>query len=218
MGLYINSAYSFFIAIRLPAAEKITVFFIIAVDFFLQLRMIYKIVQLHNMVNDETPENGSIEKQRMVRKLALAELTEGMTPIAYAIGFSCAYYGYNSTILGNVKNDYWGYKKVDDIGYLFQMMILLFGFDSLCALANSFVLSISTDVSLLREWCRILNRYWHFISVKFAFKMGLMFTTKDINLGMYQDCRENFGLNNENKTIKYFCEVSANTSDKICRL
>ena len=126
----------------------------------------------------------TVEKKRMLTKLALAELTEFMTPIACAIGVSCAYYGYNSTILGNVQNDYWGYKKVDDIGYLFRMMLLLFGFDAFCVLANSFILSIWTDVSLLRECCRILNRYWHFISVKFALKMVEMVGTNDINLGM----------------------------------
>ena len=125
-----------------------------------------------------------MEKKGMLRKLALAEITEGMTPIAYAIGFFCAYYGYNGTILGNVKNDYWGYRKVEDIEYLFQMMLLLFGFDALCVLVNSFILSSLTDVSLLRECCRILKRYWHFISVKFTLKLILIFATKDINLGM----------------------------------
>ena len=64
------------------------------------------------------------------------------------------------------------------------MMLLLFGFDALCVLVNSFILSSLTDVSLLRECCRILKRYWHFISVKFTLKLILMFATKDINLGM----------------------------------
>ena len=69
-------------------------------------------------------------------------------------------------------------------GYLLRMMLVLFGFDALCVLANSFILSIWTDVSLLRECSRILNRYWQFISVKFARSMIIWFASKDINLGM----------------------------------
>ena len=42
----------------------------------------------------------------MVNKLVLAELTEGMTPVVYVIGIAMAYYGYNATIIGNVKNGY----------------------------------------------------------------------------------------------------------------
>ena len=146
--------------------------------------MTYKIVQLYNIVNDETTENRNTEKRRMVTKLVLAELTEGLTPILYALVVSFAYYGYNSTILGNVKNDYWGYRQIDDVRYLFQMMILLFVVDALSVWVNSFILSTVTKISLFRECCRIMKRYWHFIAIKFALKLTLMFATKDINMGM----------------------------------
>ena len=184
LGFAINSAYSFFIAARLPNAEIITVCSIIAIDFFLQLKMTHKIVQLHNEVNTETTENGIMEKQRMVTKLVLAELTEGMTPIVYAIVFSLAYFGYNGTLLRNVKNDYWGAKPVNDLGYLFQMMLLLFGVDAFSVMVNSFILSTLTNVNLFRECCRIMKHYWIFMAVKFAVKMVTMIATKDINSGM----------------------------------
>ena len=184
LGLAINSAYSFFIAARLKNVKIMTVCFIFTVDFFLQLKMTYKIVQLNNLVKDEMTGKGTIEKGRMATKLVLAELTEGMTPILYAMVFSFAYYGYNGTILGNVKNDYWGYRQVDDIWHLFKMMIVLFAVDTLSAWVNSFILSSVAKISLFRESCRIMKRYWHFIAVKFALRLALMFVTKDINLGM----------------------------------
>ena len=151
LGLTIDAAYSFFIAVRLPNVEKITLYCILAVDFFLLLLTTYKIVRLHRRVIDTAMDNKNREKQRRVTNLALAELTEGMTPIVYAIGISMAYYGYNGTILGNVKNDYWGYKAIDDMGYLFQIMFLLFGVDVLSTLINSFVLSSFTNVNLFQE-------------------------------------------------------------------
>ena len=184
LELTVNSAYAFFIAVRLPNAEMMTVGFIITVDFFILLQMTYKIIQSHNMVRDETNENENIEGQRMVTKLAVAELTEGLTPIVYAIGIAMGYFGFNGTILGDVKNDYWGYRPVDDIGYLFQIMILLFGVDFFSTLINSFTLSILTEVALFREFSRIMKRYLHLITIKFVFSMYLMFLTKDINLGM----------------------------------
>ena len=120
----------------------------------------------------------------MISKLALAELTEGMTPIVYAVGVFMAYFGVNGTILGNVKNGYWGYRPIGDIEYLFQLMLLLFGVDVLSMLANSVILSYLTNVILFREFCRIMKKYWHFIAMRFAFKLIQMFSTKDINLGM----------------------------------
>ena len=184
LGLSINSAYSFFIAVRLPDAELITVCCIVAVDFLLQLKITYKIVQLHNFVTDGTIRNGNMEKQRMVTKLALAELTEGIVPLVYAIGVSMANYGFNGSLLRDVKNDYWGAKPIDDVWYLFQFMLLLFGVDIFSVLVNSFILATFTKVKLFRELCRIMKIYWYFIVVKFAFAMMMMFAIKDINLGM----------------------------------
>ena len=184
LGLTIDGVYAIFIAVRLPNAETITVCFIIAVDFVLLLWMTYKIVQSHNMISNEASGNGNTAKQQMVTNLVLAELTEGIVPIVYAIGISFGYYGYNGDILGDVKNDYWGYQPIDDIGYHFQVMALLFGFDGLSTLINYIILSTLTNVAFLREFCRIMKKYWHFIAVKFAYKMLIMFLIKDINFGI----------------------------------
>ena len=66
LRISIDISYSIFIAVRLPDANAITVCFIIAVDFFLLLQMSYKIVQFHNVVNDQTAESAKTEKQRMI--------------------------------------------------------------------------------------------------------------------------------------------------------
>ena len=125
-----------------------------------------------------------METQRMVTKLALSELTEGITPLVYAIGVSMAYYGFNGVLLRGVKNDFWGAKLVHDPRYLFLMMLFLFGVDVLSMLVNSFLLLTFTKVNLFRECCRIMKIYWNFIVANFAIKMMVMFVTKDINLGM----------------------------------
>ena len=146
--------------------------------------MTHSICQLNNFVSSDTNKNESIEKQQLVTELALSELIEGITPLVYALGFSMAYYGFNGTLLRNIRNDYWGAKPVDDVGYLFQMMLLLFGVDALSMLVNSLILSTLANVNLYRECCRIMKKYWYFITIQFAFKMIASFATKDINLGM----------------------------------
>ena len=90
LGLAITTSYSFFIAMRIRNAETITVCLIIAIELFLQLKMTYNIVQLHNMVKNEITENVNIAKQKVVTNLALAELTENMVPVIYAIGIVVA--------------------------------------------------------------------------------------------------------------------------------
>ena len=125
----------------------------------------------------------SMEKQGMVTEFALSKPTECITSIVYAVGFYMAYYGYNGNILGDVKNAYWEYTPVDDIGYLFQMMLLLIGVDTLITLVNSFILSTFANVDLFRESCRIMKRYWNLVAVKFALKL-FIFASKAIKLGM----------------------------------
>ena len=184
LGLSVNAEYSFFIAARLPAVETVTVCFIIAIELLLQLHITYRIFKTHQKLVDFRIGKCNLDMQRLVSKLVLAEATEGLTPLMYALGFAMAYYGPNASILGNVKNGYWGYEKVEDIGYLFQMMLLLFGVDVLSVLINFLILSTWTNVKLFQEFSRIMKEYWLFMAIKFGFKMCNWFVLKDINFGM----------------------------------
>ena len=116
--------------------------------------------------------------------IVLAELTEGITPLAYATAIAMAYYGPNAKILGNIKNDYWGYEKVEDIQRVFQMLFLLFAVDTASVFFNAFWLWTRVKVNLFQEFCLILGNYWFFIATKLAMIIAANFATNDINLGM----------------------------------
>ena len=184
LGISVNATYSYFVALRISGAETITVCSIIAVDFILQLCMTCKIVRIYKKVENANFDDENAEKQKAITQLVLAEITEGITPIVYAIGFAMAYYGPNGTILGNVRNNYWGYKKIDDVGYHFLMMLLLFSVDTLSMILNSIGLSILTDVKLYKECCYIMERYWLFMALRFALSVCNQYATNDINLGI----------------------------------
>ena len=113
----------------------------------------------------------------MVTTLALAELTEGITPLVHATVFAMAYYGPNNTIIGSVMH-------VEDVGSVFQSMLLLFGIDILSIIVNSQILSKLTDVKLYPELCRIMKGYWKLMAVIFALNSCAYFATTDINLGL----------------------------------
>lgn len=184
VGLAVNCSYSSFVSTRLPGAENSTLCCFVAIDLLLQLQMTYKIAQLHNAVCDEETEKGKQEKQKMVKKLVLAEIIEGVTPLVYAIGFAMAYSGPNAFMFVKIGSNYWGSKAIEDPKHLFLIMLMLFGFDTFSVLINSIILRILTNVNLFREICKTIKRYWLFIAVKVTIQIVAYLETKDVNFGM----------------------------------
>ena len=79
-------------------------------------------VKLHKKVTVLEDQQARMEKQKAVLKLLLAELSEGLIPLAYACGFAMAYFGPNGLLLGNVENGYWQFKAVEDKSWTFTVM------------------------------------------------------------------------------------------------
>ena len=184
LGIAINLFYSLFVAIRFVGAEKETAFLIMTVDFVLHLRMTLQTIRICNTVTNQDDESHALERRKSITKLVLAELTEGIVPMAYAITFAMAYYGPNASILGNVKNDYWGYEKVDDIDHTFLMLFILFAVDTVSVLFNALLLWKSVNVNLFKEICLTLGKYWFFFATKLSMLLLSNFASNDINLGM----------------------------------
>ena len=55
--------------------------------------MTYQIDGLEKQELTGENKDGNNEKQKMVMKLVIVELSEGVTPVVYAIAFAMAYYG-----------------------------------------------------------------------------------------------------------------------------
>ena len=117
--------------------------------------------------------------------LILAELIEGLTPIIYGTGMALAFYGPNSRLFCDVKNNYWS-NDIENIGPVFVTMSILFGVDILSVLTNSFFLWKVLNVNMLSKCNRVLNRYGLFVAVNAALHASMYFASKDINFGMDQ--------------------------------
>ena len=113
LGVEVNLHYALFITIRLNGAEAETAFSMIAVEMLLHSWITYQIIRINQMNTIENGQNVAIckRKENAVLKLLLAELVEGLVPLAYAIGFTMAYFGPNGELTGNVLCDIWTIPK-----------------------------------------------------------------------------------------------------------
>ena len=180
LTLSINFHYGLWVAISLVGATPTTMFCMVIVELLLQLNMSYEIVKQHRKIHDQ--EQATLNKRKAVLKLLLAELSEGLVPLAYAICFSMALYGPNAKLIGNVGNGYWQYKAVDDASLTFLVMFGLFAFDLVCSLMNSIIIWVFSNVNLFDEFCSIMQKYWYITALKMTNNICHHFFGKDINL------------------------------------
>ena len=178
-----GSAFSFFIAINLVGAEYSTMCCTLAIDLILHMKMTYKIIKENKKVQPSLFQNENRERNKNITKLVLAELIEGFTPVIYGACMAMAYYGPNAHLFAYVSNNYWG-EVIEDIGPLFATMTILFAVDTLSVVFNSFCLWKFLNINPLKYFSHVLNNYWYFMAINFAFNVVLYFSFNDVNLGM----------------------------------
>ena len=179
----VNSSYAFFIAIRLVKAEWATMISTVAIELILHLRMTLQIIQDRRKINEEATPNENTQDNMKMTQLILTELIEGFTPIIYGTCMTMAYYGPNAHILANVGNTYWS-TKIEDIDPILGTMAILFAFDTLNVLINSFCLWKVVQVNMIQEFSRVFTSYWHFLAIALGLNMTGYFASTDINLGV----------------------------------
>ena len=186
MAVSLNVHYSLFVVIRLNGAETLTMIVMVFCDFLLHFWQTIQIIKLDKktVIDDEEIKVFKQIKATKVRNLVLAEITEVIVPLAYAIGFAMAYFGPNAHLIGNVKNDFWAYKKVEDVGRLFAIQFLLFGIDSCSVALNAILLSKFGDVALINELFKAVKRYWMIFIIRLGQSIATYFALKDMNVAL----------------------------------
>ena len=185
LSVRLNIHYALFVAIRMNGAEVQTVISVIFVDFFMQLWMTRQIIQMDKKVTPDINEINSVRKrkQKGIMKLLLAELVEGLVPLAYAIGFAMAFYGPNGSLTGNVLSNIWAYKKVNDFGRLITIQLILFVVDCLSVLFNTFLLYKFVNMNFMKEFCKAIKDYWIFLTIQLGNTITYYFAFNDISSG-----------------------------------
>ena len=103
-----------------------------------------------------------------MRCLALKEFLEVMIPGIYCLSFVAAFYGPNAGIIGNVRNDYWAYEKVDDLGYKLNKIVIFFVFDAIRGLIFGLFLWNFSRSNLYAAYCYITQNYGIYILLRIS--------------------------------------------------
>jgi len=129
---------------------------ICATDAILNLKSCFYITRLCRERVVEEPPKIKINVQNLIIK----ETLKVLLTITYCLIFCIAYFGPNAEILGNIKNDYWQYKKVEDIRVPLTKLAMFLLVDLLRIMLNYFILWKNCRISLFAEYCKLMATYW----------------------------------------------------------
>ena len=103
------------------------------------------------------------EKDGVLKCLALKEFLELIVPTAYVCSFVIAYYGPNAHLIGNVKNDYWQFEKVNNLENKFENVLTLIVIESFRGLVFGLILWYFCRLNMYLAYCYIVKHYGVFI-------------------------------------------------------
>ena len=112
------------------------------------------------------------------------EVVDILIPLLYGLTFAAAYYGPNASILGNVKNSYWRYEEATDVPAKFIKLLQMLSVDICSLVVTGFAFWTFCKINYLQEICKVLNKYWFIIAIKFSTNLAARYSTNDINWGM----------------------------------
>ena len=165
---FIGICYSTFIAINLAPASEITLLSVLAVEFLLNLSLTWKICRLQRKINSNSEDQDSLKEEirNNIHSLVLNATIMLIVPLAYFVTFFIAYYGPNATILGNVRNSYWDYKEIEDVGKLVKAGMEMFSIDFTSYIICRIILWIFCKINLFQEYCKLIKQCWAVIAIE----------------------------------------------------
>ena len=184
----INVVHAFFVAIIISSmANQLTSFCILGVDLLLNLYACCKITKITHKIEALSSENfdtlQSIKSETM--NLFAIEAIEVFIPFILVLTFLLAYYGPNGEILGGIRNSYWHFKEIYDIGFIISELALMFSIDLLGLLLISLILYKCCKTDFFYEGYKIMKIYWPIMAIKIGGKISQVSTILRIALGSY---------------------------------
>ena len=152
-------------------ATNLTANIILATDYLINLSLVIRLIR----AKKKDPLN--VEKQiDLLQDLVLNEMIEFVVPIAYVIVFASAYFGPNSTLIGNVGNSYFQYSKVENFWDSIQTIGVFFLVDVFSLISNTIILRIFAKISVFEALFVYVKEY----GALFTINMTLIFFTVSI--------------------------------------
>lgn len=169
-GLEVNVDHSLIVSTSLGTfATETTGYVILLIDFALNIWSAIRIVKIHRKID---PESNSVkertQQQLGLLELALIEIIEFIVPIAYLISLLIAFYGPNSSILGNYGNGYWTFKPITGLDRYILAAFEMFFIDCCSFVVGCFILWKFCSINFLTEAIQQMKNYWFLIALSLA--------------------------------------------------
>lgn len=97
------------------------------------------------------------ERYNSLKCLALKEFLKILIPTVFCLSFAAAYRGSNAELIGNVKGDFWMFKKVDNLEGKFRNIIIFLVIDFLRGLLFGIILWYFRKLSMYNAYCQLLK-------------------------------------------------------------
>ena len=152
----VGGMHSFMLTLLLASkVTQTTAYLVMILDSLPNILSCAKIVKRHYRVADVI----NWEANEAVLCWTLKEFLELLIPCVYCASFLIAYYGPNAEILGNVKNDYWQFERVDNVFEKLKAVGIFFGFDVVRAILCGLILWFLCKINVCKTYCYIMYTY-----------------------------------------------------------
>ena len=122
--------------------------------FLTMILLCQRIVKLHQKGNQ------TIDLQvSLVQDLVTFELAQFHSQLSFILVFAVAYYGPNSMLFGNVANNYWNFKAIEDIQVTLGNMVLFFLVDCTSAITSAIILKVFCNINLWKIFAIIEKEF-----------------------------------------------------------
>ena len=139
---------------------------LMAIDFTINIYYCVKIVWITKRKSEKDDE----KRINLLQELALNELVEFLAPLSFLVTIIVAYYGPNSTLIGDVGNGYWQYTAIKDIKPMIKTVVIFFLVDFVSAIVCAFLLWRFCKINLFKAAMALEKEFWGvFWAIQFAF-------------------------------------------------
>ena len=148
---------------KTTTASSIT---LMAIDFTINIYYCVKIVWITKRKSEKDDE----KRINLLQELALNELVEFLAPLSFLVTIVVAYYGPNSTLIGDVGNGYWQYTAIKDIKPMIKTVVIFFLVDFISAIVCALLLWRFCKINLFKSAMALEKEFWGvFWAIQFAF-------------------------------------------------
>jgi hypothetical protein len=140
---------------------------ILGVEFLINFCKTIVVLRMNRKISSDPSVQETLDplQQEAAKDLVFIELVEIMMPFVYTFTVLMAYYGPNGTILGNVRNNCWDYKAIEDLTGLLGAVFRMFSLDVLAFAITVVLLWKYSSVNGIKVVLKEIRYYGTFICV-----------------------------------------------------